>query len=115
MTALVFETTLAIVGSLNLSKLSAAPNGLRHLHTAYLLLNHVRIVCLVSSLALLYKVPAREKDCESSAQLLSAPANVDQYGTVDASSKARTPSIDAQSTNWLDYLVGFTRLFPLLW
>lgn len=115
LTAVVFETALAILGSLNISKLTAAPNGLRRLYAACLLLGYIRIVCLVLCCNFLYETPEKEGDSESSTLLGSDGEDVGHYGATEAPKKTPTPLIDAQSTNWLDYLVGFGKLFPLLW
>ncbi|KAI1917593.1 hypothetical protein LOZ64_003073 [Ophidiomyces ophidiicola] len=56
-----------------------------------------------------------ESDPATTSLLGSESGDDSQYGTLDGTKLRPSASTDAQLTNWLDYLVGFGKLFPLIW
>ncbi|KAI1952058.1 hypothetical protein LOY94_001650 [Ophidiomyces ophidiicola] len=56
-----------------------------------------------------------ESDPATTSLLGSESGDDSQYGTLEGTKLRPSASTDAQLTNWLDYLVGFGKLFPLIW
>lgn len=114
--ALGFETGMAIAYSVCRPP-QVTKNGVedeRSLRIAILVLAYLRVLFLCGASALFFSPSQTTIDPES-AGLLAGDTEEGTYGTVESGPKDSTPPEDAQSTNWLDYLVGFGQLMPLIW
>ncbi|PGH15372.1 hypothetical protein AJ80_05556 [Polytolypa hystricis UAMH7299] len=115
--ALIFEigfATSALVGPARPSQASSS-NSPEPLYNVWLALSCSRTACLMC-ICILFFVPAKTEQDPATARLLASDNDDDNhYGTLNGQSAQQTGAIDAQMTDWLDYLVGFAKLFPLIW
>lgn len=110
-----FEFVLAIFGSISQSILRRG-HGAQNQHILYLtslLLAYGRVLCL-SVVSTIFFLPAKNGTDPATASLLGSESEESGYGTVPGTSSATTP-VDAQTTNWLDYIVGVGKLLPKTW
>ncbi|KAL6834305.1 putative transport protein [Trichoderma sp. SZMC 28015] len=115
--ALVFETCLATVQSLHLILLvdSNSPDGkTRPLQMVLLPLAYGRIICF-SGASILFYLPVKASKSPVTQSLLGSGSEENGYGAIQAPSSSLITRADAQSTNWLDYLVGLGQLLPRIW
>ncbi|KAL5364120.1 putative transport protein [Aspergillus floccosus] len=116
LTALGFELPLAVVFSFCRPPQITSHHSLgdQGIYTAMIVLAYTRILFLSSSSILFFLAPRTISDPEG-ASLLAGHQDESSYGTVGQEPTKRPTTADAQSTNWLDYLVGFGQLLPLIW
>ncbi|KAI1934442.1 hypothetical protein LOZ66_005910 [Ophidiomyces ophidiicola] len=116
-TALPFEIGLTALISISSAHPSARydPHGSKILYSGLLLFGYCRIICLTSACILFFAPAKAESDPAATSLLGSESGDDSQYGTLDGTKSRPSASTDAQLTNWLDYLVGFGKLFPLIW
>jgi len=107
--SIIFETTFAILGTLTASH--AKENDV--LNYAVLAICYLRIGTL-SAISVLFFARPRNWINPAFPGLVDVEQSA-SYGTWEPSMKAKTGAGDAQSTGWLDYLVGFGKLFPYVW
>ena len=108
--SIAFETGLLILDTIALD--ARAYNILEYLQPT---LGICRVVSLTSAF-LLFVVPTKLPDDEE----IETPPLIDvesggDYGTLPSLPNPKKSRSDAQSTGWLDYLVGFTKLFKYIW
>lgn len=116
--SLAFEICLSIVGSICLKadmKNRYPDDKARDLYITLLLLAYARITCLAGA-AILFYLPLKSSADPAAASLLCPDSEESSYGSMPTSSPP-SPIVrsDAQSTNWLDYLVGLGQLLPRIW
>ncbi|KAF2106362.1 P-loop containing nucleoside triphosphate hydrolase protein [Lophiotrema nucula] len=107
--AIPFEITLATLLSRNVFATSPINSG----SAILLAICYCRIVCLSSAILLLWI--RRDKSDDPATSFLSESGLNHDYGTVQAASSDGPKLKDAQTTGWLDYLVGFGKFLPFIW
>lgn len=109
-TALIFETVFAGWGFF---KMSASGSACIIDHTL-LALHFCRIVCFATAI-MLYSAQQKKPGSSEASPLLDAEDDATYYGATNAQKKLDRPARDAQTTGWLDYLIGFGTFWPYIW
>lgn len=107
MTALIFESALALNQTVQIARFPLLCSR-DALTASSLALAYGRMVLLSAAWASL--VFGKRKSAESSHESLLGTSGVSErgYGTIE-----QAP--DAQSTDWMDYLLGLKEILPLIW
>ncbi|GIK07509.1 hypothetical protein Aspvir_003175 [Aspergillus viridinutans] len=107
-TAIIFEAVIVV-----LDCVAATNCSIDGLTVLWLVLAYGRLALLIAACSIRHiPSPRGLKDPARESLLSSDTSEEGRYGTVEASPPK--PG-DAQSTNWLDYLVGLGVIFPLIW
>lgn len=81
---------------------------------ALLALHLCRIVCFATAMTI-YSTQKHQSSSSEASPLLQADEDPTSYGAADIPKKPNQTQKDAQSTGWLDYLIGFGTFWPYIW